>query len=263
MCRLLAVVSSEATDYRFSLRHAPRSLAALSREHPDGWGLAVHNDERGWELSKHPACAGQDERYDDAAAAAHGKILIAHVRKRTIGPVGVLNTHPFRRGRWVFAHNGTIPDTSWLEDRTSDERRREIEGETDSERLFAFLLSAIDRARPGEADAILADEIGAAIARPGFGAANFILSDGNVLYAHRHGRTLHLLERGRGDRVRSSRESMETGAVVETPWSARRVAVLMASEHMTDEPWQAVEEGSLLRVDAGAFPTSRVVSRAG
>jgi predicted glutamine amidotransferase len=259
MCRLLVAVSSEATDYRFSLRQAPRSLAALSREHPDGWGIAVHNDERGWELSKHPACAGDDDRFAGAAAAAHGKILVAHVRKRTVGPVGPLNTHPFQRGRWVFAHNGTILDTAWLEEQTSAERRGEVEGETDSERFFAFLLTVIDRAEPGRVDAAIGAAMSSAIARPGFGAVNFVLADGAVLYAHRHGRTLHLLERGRGDRVRSSRTSIETGAVVDTPWSARRTAILIASEHMTDEPWQEIAEGSLIRVDCGAIPTWRVL----
>src|SRR5262245_34024795 len=49
MCRLLGVVSSEATDYGFSLCRAPRSLALLSRDHPDGWGLAIHAEGRGWD----------------------------------------------------------------------------------------------------------------------------------------------------------------------------------------------------------------------
>jgi hypothetical protein len=43
--------------------------------------------------------------------------------------------------------------------------------------------------------------------------------------------------------------------VVETPWSARRVAVLVASERLTDEPWIEIPERTLLRVDFGPQPT--------
>ena len=57
-----------------------------------------------------------------------------------------------------------------------------------------------------------------------------------------------------------SRESSETGAVVETAWSPARHAVLVASEKITDEPWQAVDEGKLLRVDRGPFPRFRELS---
>src|SRR5688572_3599416 len=104
MCRLLGVVSTEATDYAFSLRHAARSLASLSRHHPDGWGLAVHARGRGWDVHRHPACAGDDPRFDAIAAQARGEVLVAHIRKRTVGPLGTDNTHPFSSGSWVFAH---------------------------------------------------------------------------------------------------------------------------------------------------------------
>jgi predicted glutamine amidotransferase len=60
MCRLLGIVSSEPTEFRIILHEAPRSLAALSREHRDGWGLAVFESRRtpegmtdhGWRLHK-------------------------------------------------------------------------------------------------------------------------------------------------------------------------------------------------------------------
>src|SRR6187431_1367309 len=99
MCRLLGVVSSEATDFRFSLNEAPRCLARLSPDHPHGWGIAVHAEKHGWDLHKHAACAGEDERFGAIAADARGEVLIAHVRKRTVGPIGIENTHPFRSGR--------------------------------------------------------------------------------------------------------------------------------------------------------------------
>src|SRR5690349_717627 len=100
MCRLLGVVSSECVDYRVALHQAPRSLAALSSEHPHGWGVAVHNSSEGWTLQKSVACARDDTRFQQIAAAYQGQVLIAHIRKRTVGPIALENTHPFQRGRW-------------------------------------------------------------------------------------------------------------------------------------------------------------------
>jgi predicted glutamine amidotransferase len=65
---------------------------------------------------------------------------------------------------------------------------------------------------------------------------------------------LFLLERVPGDAVRVERESVETGAVVGTEWSPARYAILVASERVTDEPWEPVDEGTLLRVDRLPVP---------
>lgn len=265
MCRLLGVVAGETTDFCFALHQAPRSLASLSKEHPHGWGVAVYEPAAGWSVQKRPVAAHEDSAFHDLAACSRGALLLAHVRYRTVGDTRVENTHPFRRGRWVFAHNGTIQDTAYLRANASPERLAEVTGDTDSELFFAFLLSRMDGAGladvPASAatDALLRRTMTELVARPQFGACNFLLSDGETLYAHRFGRTLFLLDRRPGDPVRTSRVSLETGAVLETPWTARRRAVLVASEHLSDEPWQGVEEGTLLRVDGGREPAWRAL----
>jgi len=48
--------------------------------------------------------------------------------------------------------------------------------------------------------------------------------------------------------------------VLETPWSARRSAVFVASERMTDEPWQSIEDGTLLRIERAPTPHWRLVA---
>jgi glutamine amidotransferase len=258
MCRLVGVVASEATNFHFTLQEAPRSLAALSPDHPDGWGLAVHERSRGWEVHKQAVCAKTDLSFRSLAASSQGELLIAHVRKRTVGPIGPTNTHPFRRDRWVFAHNGTIEDQGWLAARISAARGAEIEGDTDSELFFAALLSAIDAAGPtacrAQLDRAIVDTVRACHARADLGSSNFLLCDGQSLYAHRSGRSLYRLARGQGDDVLATRRSSETSAVVETRWSERRVAILIASERLTDEPWVEIPDGTLLRVDAGSCP---------
>jgi predicted glutamine amidotransferase len=265
MCRLLGIVSSEPTDFKIVLREAPRSMAALSREHRDGWGIAVFDDDaRGWCVEKGIACASEDERFHQLAVGSRGEILVSHIRQKTVGETSLANTHPFERGRWLFAHNGTVKDAAWLQERASHDRLAEVRGETDSELLFAWLLTRFDDA--GVADKPATDATDTALGRAtraarehtGFGAFNFLLSDGKTTYAHRFGRTMYLLDLGPLDEVRRRRTSHD-GTILETPWSPNRRAVFIASEKMTDEPWQSVEEGMLLRIDREPGPRWRLV----
>jgi predicted glutamine amidotransferase len=70
---------------------------------------------------------------------------------------------------------------------------------------------------------------------------------------------MHLLERGPRDAVRERRRSHD-GTVVETPWSQRRSAIFIASEKITDEPWQQVDDGMLVRIDRLPLPRWRLVA---
>jgi predicted glutamine amidotransferase len=264
MCRLVGIVSNEPTDFKIVLREAPRSMAALSRDHRDGWGIAVFGDEsRGWCIEKGTACASDDARFHQVAVGSRGELLVAHIRQKTVGGTSVANSHPFERGRWVFAHNGTVKDVAWLRARASSARLAEIRGETDSELLFAWLLTRLDEAGVADqpasetTDFTLSNAARAAREHAGFGAFNFLLSDGATTYAHRFGRTMYLLDVGAHDAPRTRRRAHD-GTVVETPWSAHRVAVFIASERVTDEPWQDVEDGSLIRVDRAPAPHWRL-----
>jgi predicted glutamine amidotransferase len=260
MCRLLGIVSSESTEFRMILKESPRSMASLSHEHSDGWGIAIHDEEaKTWHVNKGVERASDDAAFQELAVGSRGELLVAHIRKRTVGHTSLENTHPFQQGRWIFAHNGTIKDVAWLRDQTSPARASEIRGQTDSELFFAYLLTALDAAAAGERDRALAAATREARNRPDFGSFNFLLSDGVVLYAHRFGRTLFLLERSPHDAVRHRRASQD-GSVVETPWSQRRHAMFVASERMTDEPWNEVGERSLLRIDSVPTPRWRLLA---
>src|SRR5207253_4701194 len=122
--------------------------------------------------------------------------------------------------------------------RTSPERLAEISGDTDSELLFAWLLTCLDEAGVSNetasprTDRAISAAARAARQEPDFGAFNFLLSDGATTYAHRFGRAMFLLERQPEDAVRESRRSRD-GTVFETPWSQRRTAIFIASEHIT------------------------------
>jgi predicted glutamine amidotransferase len=258
MCRLVGIVASEPTEFGLCLNTAERSLAALSREHPDGWGIAIHSHE--WRVHKGIERAYEDRRFHEVAARSRGHMLIAHIRQKTVGPTRVENTHPFERDGWVFAHNGTLTDLPAVRDRSSSRRLGEVTGDTDSELLFAFLLSRLDahgaHASKKDATRVLATATTELRDRK-VGAFNFLLSNGEVTFVHRFGRTLFLLERGPGDPVRERRDLMGSTMLV-TRWTSRRRAILVASERITNEPWQEVPEGSFFRVDRE--PAPRVVS---
>lgn len=265
MCRLIGVVASERTDFRFSLQDAPKSLAALSREHPHGWGIAIHSRDVGWKLQKRAVCAYDDAHFKEAAGESRGEVLLSHIRQKTVGPTRLENTHPFQQGPWVFAHNGTIENVAYLRANISPARRAEITGDTDSELFFAYLLTRLDaanlteRAAAALTDSAITRAMRDALSQTSFGACNFLLSNGETLYAHRFGRTLFALERSPGDEVVPERASAETGAVLTTRWTTKRRAVLLASEAMTDEPWREIEEGTLLRVDRLPQPVWRTI----
>jgi glutamine amidotransferase len=175
-----------------------------------------------WHVERSTETAHACERFARLPAAA--RLVIAHVRQKTVGPRALVNTHPFRRGRFVFAHNGTV-DVSTL--RIAPEHLAAIEGETDSERLFAFLLTEIDAA--GDVARGIAAAVRVLHALPSPGSANFLLSCGTRLYVHRLGRSMFRLD--------------------------RPGVSIVASEALTDDRWTELPERSLIELEPGS-PTA-------
>jgi predicted glutamine amidotransferase len=219
MCRMFGLVAHQPVLARRLLREAPRSLRTLAREHRDGWGVALRTA-ADWEIHRGIESADESARFAEVADGAAGQVVIAHVRQKTVGCTALANTHPFRRDAFVFAHNGSITAIPAVAERASARRLGEIEGDTDSERLFAMLLTHIDAAADVEHGVISAVRelhgLGA------IGSTNFLLSCGRRLYAHRCGRSLFALE---------------------------STSVVIASEQLTDEAWHELPERSLVVVE--------------
>lgn len=270
MCRLLGIVASEPTAFRLVLREAPRSLASLSEAHPDGWGIGIHVADtpdgvatraKRWHLQKGIERAAADPTFHALAAQCEGHVLVAHIRQKTVGPTRIENTHPFARDGWIFAHNGTLPKTEWLAERLSDTRRSEIAGDTDSEVLFAYLLTKLDEAglthlsdaHSRTAASTLLRATAKDLRTRDLGAFNFLLSDGQTCFAHRFGRSLFVLAREPGDPVRNLRQVTPATSLA-TPWTERRAALFVASERITDEPWCEVPDATFLRIDRLPLP---------
>jgi predicted glutamine amidotransferase len=213
------MAAAQAVSPREMLCEAPRSLRSLSLEHGDGWGMAVHTGDD-WRIERSTSCAARCERFGELVGI-ETRLAIAHVRKATVGARTLANTHPFRRGRFAFAHNGTVRDVAALVARTAPEHLAALEGETDSERLFAFVLTHVDAA--GDVERGVASAVHALHALGDVGSASFLVSCGARLYAHRLGRTLYTTTRGD--------------------------VAMVASEPPFGEPWQEVPEGGLVIVE--------------
>jgi predicted glutamine amidotransferase len=219
MCRMFGMVAATPVSASSLLCDAPRSLRTLSHEHADGWGIAIREQGR-WSIDRSTARAADSAQFSELARR-EARLVVAHVRKRTVGCTTVANTHPFHRNDFVFAHNGTVADISAVVAHSSPSRLAEIEGETDSERLFAFVLTHVDAT--GDVERGVMTAVRALHAFGDIGTASFLLSCGTRLFAHRAGRTLFTLERDD--------------------------AVMISSERLTDEPWREVPDRAVVILD--------------
>jgi predicted glutamine amidotransferase len=260
MCRLFALRASRPSRVADSLVESPCSLLRQSgcdrrgQCHDNGWGIGWYDGGRP-QRRRAPLGAKQDPHYRAVANAVCAATVLGHVRQASVGGVSALNTHPFIQGSWLFAHNGTLEGFGSDPDRL---RRlipldliHSIEGETDSEHLFHFLLgrmrpllNAPDRAATADSLAGLllttVGELGELF--PGTEAApsrlNFVLTDGQTLVAARWGHTLFWLRQ---------REATATDAADGQAPVAPSIAV--ASEPTTtDLAWAEIPDRSVLLI---------------
>lgn len=255
MCRLFALRANRPVDLAFSFSNANRTFPQLSACNPDGFGVGWYEngDPR---IYKRPYRADESERLQDLASSGISDTWIAHVRKATTGTVSNQNCHPFRCGLWLFAHNGAINGRDELFRSLQLSRQAAIQGQTDSEVYFHWVLQNIENERE-----IAAGVKAAVAALSGYSGLNFILTDGNSVYAFRdfaHGSDYYSLYFARRDpRVPGPARflSEEVQLLIETKSLQNEAAVLVCSEKLTDEAWQSIPQGHLLTVTADLAAT--------
>jgi len=143
-------ISSLVTEPTNSIIH--QSFHSQLREEPlngDGFGLAWYPKEGGQPaLFKEVSPAWSNLNLKELARVTHSSAILAHVRAATLGlPVHQLNCHPFRYGELSFMHNGSLQGFATcrrdLLRELSEEAFSLIEGNTDSEHLFAIFVDAL------------------------------------------------------------------------------------------------------------------------
>jgi predicted glutamine amidotransferase len=267
MCRLFGMSGgSEPVRATFWLLEAPDSLAEQSRRNPDGCGIATYEADGSPRVDKRPAAAYEDESFAREAKERESPTFVAHVRYASTGAVTLENTHPFEQHGRVFAHNGYVGDLATLESRLG-EHRKLVQGDTDSERLFALITREIE-ARDGDVgEGIVAAVRWVAETLPIY-SMNCVLATPTELWSLRYPDThrLMMLERVTGGTTRKRHldAASPAGTVrVRSGALSTRAAVIVASEQMDEDPgWRMLEPGELVRVDRELRVTSRVAIKA-
>jgi glutamine amidotransferase len=221
--------------------------------HGHGWGVADYAN--GLPLIEKQVWAAYDgEHFAKKAARVYAHTVVAHVRRATVGVQSIDNTHPFAFGRWVFVHNGTVPNFPQVRDRMIGHidpmMRNDIRGTTDSEHIFYYILS-LHLTHP---DLPLMEVVRLALQRidawskevtPDRKAGlNIVLTDGNHFVGSRAGRTLWHLER---EYVFECPICGKPHVHHEKGTGYR--AFEIASEPLTDENWQEMPDDHVYSVD--------------
>jgi len=262
MCELFGLSSSAPVQVKYSL-HAFAEHGGLIHPNKSGWGIVYHEG-RDALLIKEPAPASDSPwvRFVETQPLT-STCIVAHVRYATAGAPSFANTHPFIRelgGRMhFFAHNGGL-GRIWDTLSLGSDGFHPV-GETDSEYAFCVLLERLaplwrgaNGPPPLPARLGIVAETAGALRK--LGSANFLYSDGDVLFAHAHER--HWDEgdgrfsepRPPGLSLASRGELLTKGLHVTVPDSDTD-ALFLASVPLTEEGWSPLPEGTVLALRNG------------
>lgn len=252
MCQLLGMNCNVPTDICFSFAGF-RARGGLTDHHRDGWGIAFFEG-RGARVFLEP-CASADSPVAELVRRYPIRSLnvIAHIRKATQGQIHLENTHPFQRelwGRyWIFAHNGNLCGYQ-----PSLSGRFLPVGSTDSEHAFCHILDALAQRFPDAAPS--PHELHAALRTISIeigrhGEFNFLLSDGDYLFAHSSSRLVYVIRQSPFPVAHLSDEDLAVDFnEVTTPDD--RVAVIATTPLTDNETWQSIPPGTLQAFHLGA-----------
>ncbi|HVJ19550.1 MAG TPA: class II glutamine amidotransferase [Polyangiaceae bacterium] len=183
---------------------------------PLGWGLGSYQAGEVL-LRRRPIDEREEIDLVEAARDLRTDVLLAHVRRASVGALRTENTHPFRYRSWLWAQTGTILGFDRLRERLLASQpeflRRNVRGETDSELYFYLFLSFLHDAGSLHDGNVSPEAIGAALrasmalvdrlsAEEGFTphSGDILVTNGERLVAvHRNGNMAYRMLKGRFD----------------------------------------------------------------
>ena len=203
MCRMAAYLGPTIRLDRFLTRpthslvvqsYEPKELV-YAKVNADGYGFGWYDKEQLPCSYRSPMPIWSDPNLQHLGRGLESELWLGFIRSATEGAsVNHTNTQPFFDDELLFMHNGYIENFSShichkISDDLSNDIRADIKGTTDSEYLFALLREILnnDKEMSIEEACIqmqnrLAEYIGDNKA-----LLNFIISDGELIYALRHG----------------------------------------------------------------------------
>jgi predicted glutamine amidotransferase len=206
MCRFLAYRGKEISLYDLlyqpenSLIHqSANPKESLDPHHGDGFGVSWYplpdSSDPTPSLYRDILPAWNSESLKSISKNVSSQMIFAHVRAATSGHVQLSNCHPFVVGTYSFMHNGAIDNfrnkRRAMMVELNDSFFNMIEGNTDSEVVFAFFLQQLPRDRQPVPDDYVKgmNETIAFVQRhlnPGESARlNLVFTDGQVMVVTR------------------------------------------------------------------------------
>lgn len=241
MCQLLGMNCNVPTDIVFSFS----GFACRASEHADGFGIAFFEG-RGVRCFVDAQAANVSPVADLIKTyPIRSTDVIAHIRKATVGQVALENCHPFTRelwGRyWVFAHNGDLKD---YQPRLHSHFRPV--GDTDSERAFCWLMQELAKSHaslpsPAELTRTLR-ELVPQIAQ--HGTFNFLLSNGEALWAHATTKLQYLVRQHPFAQARLQ-DADVTLDFAQLAHTGDRVALIATEPLTANEAWTPFTQGEI------------------
>ncbi|MDI6896824.1 class II glutamine amidotransferase [Methanocella conradii] len=245
MCELFGVCANKAVNINFTWKR----FYKRGKNQKDGWGICFY-EKKSAKVLKEPKSTLKSElakHFRDNNNNIISNIFISHVRYATQGKNLFENTHPFVKelnGReWVFAHNGTLRDY----------KRKQLgsylpEGSTDSEYAFCYLLEKIKKGQDTWKTII---EVSNELSE--LGSFNYLLSDGEKLYAHAFGKDLYYLQRKPPyDDIIAKVMDEDFKLLLGDKKSRNEKAVLIATNPLTnDENWISFKKGKVYEFENG------------
>ena len=146
MCRLLGFCSKNSSTLPQLLGQDLDKFVALSQIHCDGWGYAhIEHASTTAEKFREPIPAIDSPHLTEQINTPTDGALL-HFRWASKGlDVKEVNTHPFTYKDITFIHNGSFRPFDILAPYISDKYKQLIQGDTDSELYFYYLLTEIDK----------------------------------------------------------------------------------------------------------------------
>ena len=265
MCRWMAWMGQPVLieEALFNSPHGivDQSLHARMGAEPtngDGFGLGWYGAGEGPGIYRSVSPAWADANLRELAAHLESPLFIAHVRAAIGSPVQQTNCHPFRKGRWLFVHNGYL--AGFHEVRRAlmlaidADRFPDVEGSTDTEVVFHLALTlGLEEDPIGALERTVGtiEEVAERHGIAGAVQATFGVSDGECLWAVRYA--------SEGP-ARSLFASCDAGAIQslypENPRFRRLRADdrMIVSEPFSDLPgvWQEIPQGTVVAVRQGS-----------
>jgi len=250
MCQLLGMNSRLPASLTLSFTGFSQR-GGCTDHHSDGWGIAFFESdgERAGRAARH---------FVDKESAATSVIanmlrtypikshnVVAHVRKATVGAVTLENCHPFVRelwGRyWFFAHNGDLKNYQPALHGTF----RPV-GSTDSELAFCWLMQELNKSH---ASVPTVQELTHTLAElvpriASHGTFNFLLSNGEALWAHASTKLHYVLRKYPFHEVQLKDEDVRVD-LSELNGPDDQLAIVVTEPLTTNENWIAMAPGEL------------------